>query len=232
MPGIKRWCGVTLWLAMTSALSAAQALQPLTDPDRPVEIPGVRVLPPKGDGWFLFPVSAQETVGGRPVPQNGLIRFVRRLSPAPKVEEGRQIVAAVMVIDSGHADSWTPEAFLEWHSGRGGQSARSQIGHMVTPRQRLMAYDERLDRAFGETCVRYTRVTEEYGQVPTIPDLVVTLSTEGIDCYHPNWPEYIVGVTFQQSYARGYAALPLDADSFLKGLRFTPVRPQPLPPPS
>jgi hypothetical protein len=198
-----------------------QDLQPVHDPHRRIEIPGVSVLPPQGEKWFLFPVSAQE---GNP--PDSMIRFVQRIQSRPprKPDEARSVLAGVVAYDSGKDKSRTPAEFLEEFTGRDPQS---QIGQMMTSRQRLVAFEAALDGSLGATCVKYRRVTEITGQFPMFPGLVAMSSTRGLNCLHPQWPRYQIDITFQQLYAKGEAPLPLDAasESFLKGVVFTAARP-------
>src|SRR5947208_16765996 len=91
-----------------------QDLQRIQNRSRPVEIPGLSVMPPQGEDWFLFPVSKQEGI-----PATSLIRFVQRLSntPARKPEEARSVIASVVVQDSGKEDPGTPAEFLQGFTG-------------------------------------------------------------------------------------------------------------------
>ena len=210
------WVGIVALVPL-----AAQDLKPLPDRNRPVEISGLSVLPPAGDDWFLFPLSPEELSKGASV--NGLIRFVQRLPRETKPEDARQIVASVRVQDTGQTRAWTPGELLEAFTT---PDPKTLIGQMVSSRQRLMKFDAKLDDQFGSTCVRYSRLTEIYKQFPGLPNLVAMSSTEGIWCYHPQWAQYFIDVTFQQNYQMGQMPLARDADSFLKGVVFTRERPQ------
>jgi hypothetical protein len=200
---------------------AGQDLEPIPDRNKRIEIPGVSILPPQGERWFLFPVSKQERVS-----VDGLIRFVQRLRDAPpaKPDDARSVVASVVVTDSGEARPQTAAEFLQAFTGG---DPRSLIGQMMTARQRLVGFEAALDKSFSATCVKYSRLTEITGQFPAFPNLVAILSTHGLYCSHPHWPQYHIDVTYQQIYPKDQSPLARDTDSdaFLKGVVFTSVRP-------
>ena len=202
----------------------SQDMQPIPDRSRRIEIPGVSVLPPQGEDWFLFPVSPQEGI-----PKNALIRFVKRLPDAPpwRSEDARQVFAAVSVLNSGKVKSPKPVEFLEDFKGEFFKDGKIRTGEMITSRQRLTGFDAALDDSLGAICVRYSRLTEVTGQFRAFPDLVGISSTRGLFCSHPHWPQFHIDVTYQQVYAKGQAPLSLDAesDSFLKSIVFTSVQP-------
>jgi len=198
-----------------------QDLQPVNDRNRRLEIPGVSVLPPRDGKWFIFPVSRQEGT-----PADSMVRFVQRIQSRPprKPDEARSVLAGVVVYDSGKENPGTPAEYLEEFTGG---DPHSQIGQMMTSRQRLVGFEAALDGSLGATCVKYQRVTEITGQFPMFPGLVAISSTRGLNCSHPQWPRYQIDITFQQLYAKGEAPLSLDAasESFLKGVVFTAARP-------
>jgi tetratricopeptide (TPR) repeat protein len=153
---------------------------------------------------------------------------VKKLENLPLTSnDARQILAGVAVTDSRHAKPLTPAVFLEdFKKGLLG-NRKLRIGEMITSRQRLLGLDATLDASLGATCVRYTRLTEITGQFPAFPDLVAITSTRGLACSHLYSPQFDVDVTYQQVYAKGQNALPLDAeaDAFLKSLAFTRSQP-------
>jgi len=213
--------GLVALVGTPSRIGAAQDLRPLADRTRAIELPGLSVLPPSGEDWFLLPVTPQERVFGKPVSPEGLVRFVRRLPVAVREQDARQVVAAVLV-KFGPDRAWTPREFLEAFTG---PDPKADIGRFVAHRQRLLNFDARLDDAFGATCVRYSRLTEIHGQFPAFPELVADSSTEGLYCYHPFWPHWVIDVTYQQNYPQNQTPLAGDADAFLKGIHFTHERP-------
>ncbi len=221
---------ITFCLAVMGCISVpgfalvGQDLQPISDRSRRIEIQGMSVLPPQGEDWFLFPVSPQEGI-----PENTLIRFVKRLPDAPpwRSEDARQVFAAVSVLNSGKVKSPTPVEFLEDFKGEFFKDGKIRTGEMITSRQRLTGFDAALDDSLGAICVRYSRLTEVTGQFRELPDLVAISSTRGLICSHPHWPQFLIDVTYQQVYAKGQAPLSLDAESdiFLKSILFTSVQP-------
>lgn len=216
-------------VAMLLVLSAVavvtcngQDLQPILDRTRRVEIPGVSVLPPQGDNWFLFPVDPQE-----PGPATAGIRFNQRFAQPVKPEDARMVYAGVVVQDSGYATSPSPAKFLEDFKREFVKDGKVRVGEMLTPRQRLLEFNGALDDSLGATCVRYTRRTEITGRFRAFPDLITISSTRGMFCSHPQWPQYDINVMLTQIYARGQEPLPRDGESeaFLKGIVFTAAQP-------
>lgn len=207
--------------AVPACVAGGQDLQPISDRTRRIEIPGVSILPPQGEGWFLFPVSPREAI-----PANTLIRFSKRLRDAPptRAEDARLVLAGVAVDDSGNATSPTPAEFLQAFTGG---DSKKLIGEMMTKRQRLIGFEAALDDSLGAICVRYSQLTEITGQFPAFPNLVAITSTRGLYCSHPRWPQYHIDLTYQQIYAKDQEALSLDveSDAFLKSLIFTSVQP-------
>lgn len=187
--------GLPVRVGAAFPIGAAQDLQAISDRNRPIELPGVSVVPPTGEDWFLFPVAPQERAFGKPVSPEGLVRFMRRLPVALSERDARQVVAGVLV-KFGAERAWTPREFLETFTA----DAKAETGRYVTHRQRLLDFQARLDDAFGSTCVRYFRLTEIHGQFPSFPELVANTSTEGIYCYHPYWSRYLIDVTYEQIY--------------------------------
>ena len=209
------------WVAVVPDFAlAGQDLRPILDRSERIGIPGVSVLPPQGEDWFLFPESG---------PDDSLIRFVQRVGLVPPVraEDARQVLAGVAVQDSGNAAPRTPAQFLADFNGEYFKDGKMRVREMLTSRQRLVRLEAGLDDAMGATCVRYNRLTEIVGQFPQFPDLVALTSTRGLLCSHPSWPQYEIDVTYQQIYAKGQPALPRDAesDAFLGSVRFTADRP-------
>lgn len=216
-------CSVAL-LVVPAARGDAQDLLPIADRSRRSEIPGVSVLPPQGEHWFLLRVSPREDI-----PPDTALRFVQRLEGPAAVgpERGRQIIAAVLVRDSGHVRTRTPAELLAEFTGEFVRDGQVRVNEMLTSRQRLIGFAAALDHSLGAPCVSNTRTTEIAGQFPAQPDLVAILVTRGLYCMHPVWPQYDIDVTYQQAYPKGEAPLPRDAEAeaFLKSVVFTPARP-------
>lgn len=58
---------------------AGQDLQPMSDRSQRIEIPGVSVLPPQGESWFLFPED---------IPEGSVLRRERTCSLDVRVDGG------------------------------------------------------------------------------------------------------------------------------------------------
>lgn len=199
--------------------AAGPGLQPISDPTRRVEVPGLSVLPPPGDNWFLFPVSPHERIPG-----SALIMFAKKLrdAPAARPEDERLVYAGVFGLDLGERRFDTPPEFLEHFKGE----FEGRTGEMITGRQRLIGFEATLDDSLGATCVRYSRLTEVTG-LARFPDALFILATRGFTCLHPHWPRYAVNVVYSQLYPKGQEPLALDAEAetFLKTPVFTSTRP-------
>ena len=204
-------------VTVRAPVAVGQEPQPITDKTKRVEIPGVSVLPPQGDSWFLYPVSERDDS------ETGLIRLVKRLraTPPTKPDQARIVLAGVLVHDTGETKTPTAAELTREIIGE------TKTGEMITQRQRLIAFEGMLEDSTTATCLRFTRVTEIAGQFPTLPSLIAIASTHGRYCAHPQWPQYHVQVTYQQIYAKGSAALSLDAerDAFLESVTFSTVKP-------
>jgi len=119
---IGRWPGtVALVLAAVAAPGCAtRGPTPIADPARRVEVPGVCVLPPRGDGWALIPVSP-----GQGVPLGAtLIRFAKHL-PQARVRAGWLTYTGVFAVDLGEGRIRGAHEFLghfkqEFQGGRRG----------------------------------------------------------------------------------------------------------------
>ncbi|MBI2535085.1 MAG: hypothetical protein HYW03_23135 [Deltaproteobacteria bacterium] len=153
---------LALGLITTASAATAPALTPVRDPTQRLDLPGVSILPPKGENWFIAPLPPKSDNPAVP-----LVGFVKRLGEKPptRAADARMVSARVTVYDlrdprmQAPAAFETATAFLDWLK----QGAEKATGGMVTGRQRLIEHDATLDESFGATCARYRRVTELSG---------------------------------------------------------------------
>jgi hypothetical protein len=217
----------TICLITTTSAARAPALTPVHDPTQRLELPGLSILPPKGQNWFIAPLPPKSDNPAVP-----LVGFVKRFgeNPPTRPADARLVSARVTVYDLRDARLQAPTAFetatafLDWLK----QGAEKATGGMVTGRQRLIQHDATLDNSFGATCAQYRRVTElsGWGQ---FQESVFILTTRGWFCLHPHWPQYMIDGGYIQVHLKGEEPMSLDAEveSFLRSPLFTATRPIP-----
>ena len=179
---------VACCVVTASSCGTSQGFQPIADPTRRIELPGLSVLPPQGGSWFVLPVSPQESF-----PPTSLVRFSKRLQGAPTAGlwGAHMVFGGVMVmLDLGERRFSTPTEFLDWFTG----DRQIRPGEAATQRQRYVEFEATLDESLKATCVRYRRLTE-VAAVQGFPGSVAMNSTYGLNCLHPYWPQYVVDLT-------------------------------------
>ncbi|HXG51768.1 MAG TPA: hypothetical protein VNN77_10225 [candidate division Zixibacteria bacterium] len=216
-------------LGLVAAASAATAptLKPIRDPTQRLDLPGLSVLPPKGENWFIAPLPPKSDNPAVP-----LVGFVKRLSEKPPTQavDARLVSARVTVYDLRDPRTEAPAAFenatafVDWLK----KGAEKGIGRMVTGRQRLIEHDATLDDSFGATCARYRRVTELSGW-GRFQESIFILATRGWFCLHPHWPQYMIDAAYTQVHLKGEEPVPVDVEiePFLRSPLFTATRPMP-----
>ena len=216
-------------LGLTAAANTAttSALTPIRDPMQRLELPGLSVLPPKGDNWFITPLPPKSDNPAVP-----LMGFVKRLAEKPptRAADARLIAARVIVYELRNPRMQAPAvfesatAFVDWLK----QGAERLSGGMLTGRQRLIQQDATPDNSFGATCAQYRRVTELRGW-GNFQDSVFILTTRGWFCLHPHWPNYMIDTGYTQLHLKGEESVTLDAEiePFLRSPLFTTASPMP-----
>ncbi len=219
---------LTIWATVVGAGYAASELDltPISDPTRRLELPGLSVLPPKGDDWFLASVPQYKDSSAVQ-----LVVFVKKVrdEPVTRPADARLMYARVNVWDLQHPGYEAPTAFqssahfVKWV--KEGFATR-QKGDMVSRRQRLLGAEATADDSFGATCVRYSRSTELIGWAHFTESTFI-LITRGLYCLHPHWPGYIIDVGYTQQHLEGEEPLPLEAEvePFLTSPVFNTIRP-------
>lgn len=219
--------GLLFAIGLIAAASAATApaLTPVRDPTQRLDLPGLSILPPKGQNWFIAPLPPKSDNPAVP-----LVGFVKRLGEKPptRAADARLVSARVTVYDlrdprmQAPAAFETSTAFLDWLK----QGAEKGTGGMVTGRQRLIEHDATLDNSFGPTCARYGRVTELSGWGQFRESLFI-LTTRGWFCLHPHWPQYMIDAGYTQVHLKGEEPMLLDVEiePFLRSPLFTATRP-------
>ena len=118
-------------------VAAAPALTPIRDPTQRLGLPGLSILPPKGENWFIAPLPPKSDNPAVP-----LVGFVKRLGEKPptRAADARLVSARVSGYDLRDPRMEAPAAFeaatafLDWLK----QGADKGTGGMVTGRQRLI----------------------------------------------------------------------------------------------
>lgn len=223
---LKRLAGEPMVIKIAAASAAtAPALTPIGDPTQRLDLPGLSILPPKGENWFIAPLPPKSDNPAVP-----LVGFVKRLGEKPptRAADARMVSARVTVYDlrdprmQAPAAFETATAFLDWLK----QGAEKATGGMVTGRQRLIEHDATLDNSFGPTCARYRRVTELSGWGQFRESLFI-LTTRGWFCLHPHWPQYMIDAGYTQVHLKGEEPVLVDVEiePFLRSPLFTSTRP-------
>ena len=215
-----RWHSMTGALGILVSLAVLAGCAPTSqprqdlplavDPARRLELPGLSVLPPRGENWFIAP-----RVSGVPgVPAVNLAAYAKR--PPPEAPD-RVVYARVNVWDLGPWRLDSQDAFLRF--------VREDL-ERGTPRQRVLALELGPASSPAPTCARYRRTAELRG-APGFPDATFVLTTAGVWCLHPHWPRYGIDLVYGQRYRQGLEPLPVEADvePFLRGVVFTREQP-------
>ena len=92
----------------TGCTAFAPDLTPISDPTQRFELPGLSVLPPRGDNWFLASLPPPEAVSAV-----RLVSFAKKLRevPATRPADARLIFAEVLVWDLRDPVFQAPAAF-------------------------------------------------------------------------------------------------------------------------
>ena len=216
-------CAISLgWTA------SAPVLTPISDPTQRFELPGLSVLPPRGDNWFLASLPPPEAVSAV-----RLVSFAKKLreEPATRPADARLIYAEVLVWDLRDPVFQAPAAFqssadfVQWAKEQFGNPRRQ--GEMVTRRSRVLGVETAPDDSLGAMCVRYRRSTERSEWAP-FPDSIFIVVARGLYCLHPHWPRYMIDVSYTQLYLQGEEPLSPEAEvePFLESPMFTTTRPR------
>lgn len=217
---------ITLGLITAASAGTDADLTPIHDPTQRLELPGLSVLPPKGENWFIRSLPA---LGN---PAVALVGFVKKLGERPPTgaTDARLISARVIVYDLRDPIMQAPAAFesatalADWLK----QEAEKLPRGMLTDRQRLIQQDATPDNSFGATCAQYRRVTElsGWGQ---FQGSVFILNTRGWFCLHPHWPQYMIDAGNTQLHLKGEEPVSLETEiePFLTSPLFTTARPTP-----
>ena len=217
--------GLLIAVALITAACAATtpALTPVHDPTQRLDLPGLSILPPRGDNWFrasLPPVPEElETVS--------LIWFVKKLQDAPpaRPEDVRIVFTAVTARDLRGRRFGTPAQFLQFI-----KDDEKLMGERITRRSRLLAHEAAIDGSLGAVCVRYHRLTEFTGEAMQwrFREALFNTVSRGFFCLHPDRARSLmIDVRYDQTYLKGQEPLPLDleVEPFLKGPVFTATWP-------
>ena len=194
--------------AATAACLSSAPLSPIEDPTKRLEFAGFSILPPRGPQWLAGSVSTLPTLENRVV-----YRAVFFRTPAdadsPAGRDSPRIVALVMVRDLGEVRFRSPSDFVE---------SMKTLGARTRQRHRVLTSRASLVLRPDATCAAYDYEVEDAG---------VILMVRGIRCLHPQWPSYVIDLSYNQRYPAGREPIVLDAEvePFLGSLAFTPDHP-------
>ena len=218
--------GLLFAIGLIAAASAATvpALAPIHDPTQRLDLPGLSILPPKGENWFITPLPPKADNPAVP-----LVAFTKRLreEPPTRPADARVVYARVTAYDLRDPRMQAPDAFetvtafLHWL-----RQWEKHTGEMITGRQRLIGFDATPNDSFGAKCAQYRRVTELSG-LGQFQKSVFILTTRGWFCLHPHWPQYMIDVGYTQLHLKGEEPMLLDVEiePLLRSPVFTSTRP-------
>lgn len=201
-----------------AAPDPSYVLAPITNPDQRLEFPGMSLLPPRGENWFVATVPAEF----RSATATNLIWFAKKLGtrdgqPTPQ----QTILASALIYDLHDKRFETSEAFVEF-------MRQSMVGEAQEgARFRILKSDISLDRTLGTKCVKYNISCEETRN-PRYPGSVLILSLQGFRCLDPHWPRFAIDVGYSQRAPQGeqYVSVEAEVRPFLNSLVFTKERPR------
>jgi hypothetical protein len=175
--------------------TSASALVPVADPTQRLEVPGVSILPPQGDKWFIAVPPTRPEPGSLI-----LVQFTKTLQdqPVARPEDLHTVLASVTVTD------------LKGARFENAQALRMAVAYALgrepegSPRRdyRVLSLRTNVEASLDPMCVKYDLETEERG-VPRFPDSIFVLAAFGVRCIHPYWPDYLVDVVASQRHLQG-----------------------------
>lgn len=184
-------------IALALLTSCASGVRLVTDANERVEKPGLSILPPRGEHWYLVEAGSSAVV-------------------LTKVVPGRKpntIVALAFVRDLGEPRFTTPKVFRDWIH---------ELEQKVEPGMRLLSARHDLDPSGGPWRVRFSLRLEDR-RVPGHGSQPFICEAHGYHDIHPRWPRYFVSVGVTQRTADGTQPLPIDSEvqPFLDSFRFS-----------
>jgi hypothetical protein len=189
---------------------------PITDSTQRFRFRGFSVVPPNGAGWWLMPVAPADTG-----PTHLVVMFAKEVRRAGSAGF-HHASAEVHISNVGWRKFADADDLLQFEKDVLGR----MVAHYVDLYHRVLAVRTDLDATLGAQCVRYELVVEHTAS--DAPTKSNTFEIRGYRCLHPRWPQYLIDVSYSETYATGDHAYRLDktdAAPFLRSLRFTDEQP-------
>lgn len=200
-------------------------LTPVATPTQRYELQGFSFLPPAGENWFIVsPSHPSRLAEVLPTAAQDLF-FIKKLreSPPTRPEDHQTIFASVATTTRFGELSFEPAEYLR---NKAREIEARYTEDTKTEQFRPVTIKASTDNSLGTGCVRYNKVVEDH-RVRLFPGTVFIMEDHGFLCPHPNFPRFIVNLSYSQRYLRGEQPLPVEKEiaPFFKSLMFTPVRP-------
>jgi hypothetical protein len=202
-PGIPDWQMAAMAAALASAVSSAHAqlyARPITDFEKPYQMDGYTIFPPRGQGWFEMNRDRH------------FVYFGKRLSSPT-----HSLIAVALSSPVGTAFE-NVGAFRE-HVARQLAETTGDTRSKVT----VSAVD--VDPAAGPYCVRYQTRTEDRGAA-NAGGRTLLAETVGISCLHTDQNDLAVDVSYTERGLPGETGTRLrdEVELFIRSLKFVPRR--------
>ncbi len=187
--------GVLALCVATSSLAQVRRPVPVRNPDIPIQLPGLTVLPPKGESWFFVDRSPSAVMFGKPPP-----------SPTHTVFALAAITALKERLD--------PANFIA--------QVRSRLaGETGSERYENTSFETAADAQWPEHCVTYRLDTIDKGSAQA-PGARLRMVGVGRMCLHPGTLMHIVDMRVSErgNDAGWTPAFAQEGQQFLASLRF------------
>jgi len=189
----------------------------ITDSTERIPFSGFSVLPPNGPGWWLMPLPPAGTG-----PIYLVLAFAKEVRQAGSAGF-HHASAEIHIWDMGWRKFADAHDFLQFEK----DDSERRIRSYADPYHRVLATSTELDATLGAQCVKYEFSVENAGS--DAPGKSTTFEIRGYRCLHPRWPQYLIDVSYSETYATGDHAYHLDSSEvapFLSSLSFTDDQPR------
>lgn len=200
-------------------------LTPVATPKQRYELQGFSFLPPAGENWFFVSPSHPSDPGELLPHLTQALFFIKKLreSPPARPEDYQTINASLITTTRFGELSFEPAEYLR---NKARELEEQYTEETRTGQFRPVKFKASTDNSLGIDCVRYDKVVEDH-RVQRFPGTVFIMADHGFLCPHPDFPRFIVNLSYSQRYMRGNQPLAVEKEvtPFFKSLTFTPVRP-------
>jgi hypothetical protein len=198
--GVRKLLAALLFAGSCNSASAQLYAHPITNPDKPYQMDGYLITPPRGNGWFEMKRDRHYVYFGR-----------RLSSPTHSF-----IAVALSAPVAGTFEN--VDAFREHVSRQLAETSGDQ-------RNKIVLVNAETDPAAGPFCIRYQTKTEDRG-VANARGRVLFAETFGVSCLHPVRKNIAIDVSYTERGLQTETGTLLrdEGEDFVRSLRFTPAR--------